>query len=167
MNTEFLISQYIDNELSLDEKITFVQTVHDAPDFKEEALDLLELEKQLTLLPVHDLPVAPKIERASSKENSWFVQAWWKTFAGLAVAGAVAGLLIMTPQPKPSIQSEPHRFVVYLPDVQQAQIIGTFTDWQPVSMTSIGTSGYWTLTLDIPLGGTSLQLSGGTGPSNS
>lgn len=38
---DYLISMFIDNELDLDEKIIFVETVHDEQAFKDEAIDLL------------------------------------------------------------------------------------------------------------------------------
>ena len=41
---DFLISSYIDDELDLDEKIEFVETVHAQPAFKDEAVDLLHQE---------------------------------------------------------------------------------------------------------------------------
>ena len=40
-----LISGYIDNELSLDEKIYFVEIVHEKASFKASAVDLLNQEK--------------------------------------------------------------------------------------------------------------------------
>ncbi len=44
------------------------------------------------------------------------------------------------------------RFVVFLPDTEQAQIVGSFTDWLPVPMRRVGQSGYWALTLPVPPG---------------
>ena len=42
---DFLISSYIDDELDLDEKIEFVEAVHEKADFKDETVDLLHQEK--------------------------------------------------------------------------------------------------------------------------
>ncbi len=42
---DFLISSHIDDELDLDEKIEFVETVHEQPAFRDEAVDLLHQEK--------------------------------------------------------------------------------------------------------------------------
>jgi len=152
MNKEILISQYIDDELSLDEKITFVRTVHVDSDFTEETLELLEFEKQIQQLPAHHLPPAPVVVHSSPQRDRLFGLAWWKPFAAFAAAGAAALFFFISPQPKPMITQESHRFVVYLPNVEQAQIMGTFTDWQPKAMTPIGESGYWTLTLKLPVG---------------
>jgi len=38
---DYLISSYIDNELDLDEKIDFVETVHSHARYKDEAVNLL------------------------------------------------------------------------------------------------------------------------------
>ena len=44
---DYLISSYIDDELDLDEKIEFVETVHEQMAFKDEAVGLLQQEKQI------------------------------------------------------------------------------------------------------------------------
>jgi 1,4-alpha-glucan branching enzyme len=73
--------------------------------------------------------------------------------AGFATALILIGLgfLLMPDRP---ILTEPaeHRFVLYLPQANQAEIVGTFTDWNPVPMQKIGASGYWSLTLKVPRG---------------
>jgi len=45
---DHLISMYIDNELSIDEKILFVEHVYDNKPYKNDAVDLLEQEKLLS-----------------------------------------------------------------------------------------------------------------------
>ena len=42
---DYLISLYIDDELDLDDKIDFVEIVHENKSFKEDALNLLRQEK--------------------------------------------------------------------------------------------------------------------------
>ena len=42
---DYLISSYIDDELDLDEKIEFVETVHAHLGFKDETVELLHQEK--------------------------------------------------------------------------------------------------------------------------
>jgi len=46
----------------------------------------------------------------------------------------------------------PHRFVIYKPDISRAEITGSFSDWQPIPMTRLGSSGYWEAVLDLPRG---------------
>ncbi|MDD2463606.1 MAG: glycogen-binding domain-containing protein [Desulfobulbus sp.] len=152
MNNDYLISLYIDNELDLDEKISFVETIHVDTDFTEETLTLLQQEKRLHVLPPHQLPEAPPVIDASLKPSRFYWSLWWKPLAGLAVAGALASLMLLLPPARSIVSTEPYRFVLYLPGTQEAKIIGTFTDWHPVAMAPVGKSGYWTLTLAIPEG---------------
>lgn len=42
--------------------------------------------------------------------------------------------------------------MLYLPAIERASLVGTFTDWHPVAMERIGNSGYWSLTLQVPAG---------------
>jgi hypothetical protein len=149
---DYLISLYIDNELDLDEKITFVEQVHADRIFTDEALALLRQEKLVRTLPEHHLPDAlPLIDDLpTSVKTLW--RPWWKPFAGLVAAGALASLLLVFLPSRPDMITESHRFVLYLPDITTVEIIGTFTDWQPVTMDPIGNSGYWTLTMEIPEG---------------
>jgi len=51
-----LISMYIDDELSLDDKIDFVETVHDNKYFRDDALDLLRQEKLIRSEVVEKIP---------------------------------------------------------------------------------------------------------------
>ena len=44
---DYLISMFIDNELNLDEKIDFVETVHNEQSLKNEAIALLKQEKMV------------------------------------------------------------------------------------------------------------------------
>ncbi|MGD9948311.1 MAG: glycogen-binding domain-containing protein [Desulfobulbus sp.] len=151
-NDEYLISLYIDNELDLDEKITFVETIHSDPLFTDETLTLLQQEKRLHMLPEHQLTEMPPISTVEVKPAQTFWHLWWKPFAGVVVAGALASLMLLLPASRSIDPTEPYRFVLYLPGAEDAKIIGTFTDWHPVAMVPMGTSGYWTLTLKIPEG---------------
>ena len=152
---EYLISLYIDNELDLEEKITFVETVHDDGQFTEEALALLRQEKRLRAdltVPV----VAPAMPAIPARKAAWPhpLSFWFRPLAGFAAALLLVGLFSLL-QPKPAIitpQEEQHRFVVYLPESQEARIVGTFTGWKPAPMERVGASGYWTLTLPVARG---------------
>ena len=150
---DHLISQYIDNELDLDEKIIFVETVHEDQRFTDETLALLRQEKRLRPQPALPLPALPPLPRQASIVCPHWLTTWFKPLAGFAAGGAAVLLLAQFhPTPPPVAQAEPHRFVVYLPESTQARIIGTFTNWQPVAMEQVGASGYWTLTLPLPEG---------------
>ncbi|ADW17366.1 hypothetical 5-AMP-activated protein kinase, beta-1 subunit (AMPK beta-1 chain) (AMPKb) [Desulfobulbus propionicus DSM 2032] len=151
---DYLISLYIDNALDLDEKITFVETVHADRAFTEEAIALLRQEQRLrVVLPAPPLPVPTCAKTTEAEPRGWL--SWLKPLAGVAAAGLLVALfaLLRPEHPEHPIKvTEPHRFVVYFPDTTQARIVGTFTDWRPVVMEPVGTSGYWTLTLRVPPG---------------
>ncbi len=155
---DYLISMFIDNELDLDEKIDFVETVHGEQAFKDVAIDLLEQEKLLYGEMVHQMPQV-RMPVKKKPESGFFIP-WLRPVAlfstGLALGAAV---LLIQPTPAPlsvpttvANREIPHRFVIYHPDIDQAEIIGTFTRWQPVAMEKIGSSGYWSLTLNLPEG---------------
>ena len=151
---EYLISLFIDNELDMDEKITFVETVHDNRPFTDEAISLLRQEKRLRAelaVPVM-VPAMPPLPAIAAPRSNFF-GFWFRPLAGFAAAMLLVGLFsLLQPKPVLSPQEEQHRFVVYLPESNQARIVGTFTGWKPISMERVGTSGYWTLTLPVPKG---------------
>ncbi len=155
---DYLISMFIDNELDLDEKIDFVETAYGDEAFKDEAIDLLKQEKLLHAEMVHQVPQVQAIE---SKEP-WrgFGSPWMRPVALFATGLALgAALLLVRPSVNPvsdvatvASPETPYRFVIYRPDAKQAEIVGTFTSWQPVPLEKLGNSGYWGLTLKLAEG---------------
>lgn len=130
-----LISQFIDDELDLDEKIEFVQAVQQDGDFGATAVDLLAQEKLLRAVPP-----APAVRRP------WNAGPWLK---GLAVAAAVCGVVWLGwPAQQPELAAQ--RFVIYAPQAERVEIIGSFSDFKPVSMRPAG--GYWVATLRLKPG---------------
>jgi len=150
---DYLISLYIDNELDLDEKITFVETVHDDGAFAKEATALLRQEKRLRTPLDGRFAAAPVFDAPPSAWREFWA-AWTKPLAGFAAVMLVAALVaaLRPNHPPVAAAAAAHRFVVYLPETNQAQIVGTFTDWRPVAMEPVGASGYWSLTLQVPQG---------------
>ncbi len=147
---DYLISMFIDNELDLDEKIEFVETIHEDKEFTDETIELLNQDKLLqddmvTIMPQIQTPVANVAQPS-------FFKNFFSPLAGFATAMTViAAIFLFRPDPIVS-NEEPHRFVIYLPDTSQAEIIGSFTGWAPVAMEKLGTSGYWSLNLTLPEG---------------
>jgi hypothetical protein len=150
-----LISQYIDDELSLDEKVDFVGQVHASSEVKNRAVELLEQEKSLRQMLAGPVPIrrfAP----------------WWKInflanvpkMAGFAAAVAVLVAIVFLPRLPSTVQRVevaasspvPHRFVIYNTGIEQAEISGTFTDWKKIPMQPAGSSGYWAVTLPLAAG---------------
>ncbi len=152
---EYLISQFIDNEMDLDEKIEFVETVHASEQFSTDTVALLEQEKLLRACP-EAASVMEKFHVKSSPSLLELIRSWWQPFPALVTAGLliVMGGLLFLQQPAPvgSRDRLAYRFVLYLPKASHAEIIGTFTDWSPVPLRKVGTTGYWALTLKIPPG---------------
>ena len=151
---EHLISQYIDDELDLTEKITFIQHVRGEQPFYEEAVAMLRQEVVLRgeLVSPVPLPARPPVIR-EKRSLGQRASLWLRPLGGFAAALALVTLILwLRPQAPGPVFAEQHRFVVYLPESTQAQIIGTFTGWKPVALQPVGASGYWTLTLPVPAG---------------
>ena len=144
---DYLISSYIDDELDLDEKIDFVEAVHEQVAFKDEAVDLLQQEKQVRA------EVVDRVPPVTLREKRRLAVSFWRP-AGIFAAGLAAALLVMffvTPQPEQTLLTT-HRFVLFQPDVSGVEITGSFLDWQAVAMKKSGTSGYWEVVLEVPAG---------------
>jgi hypothetical protein len=142
-----LISQFIDDELDLDEKLDFVNEVSANAAFKNEAVELLAQEKLLVAQPFARVPEI-SFEEARPKVR-------WSFFKPLAT-GAFAGLLIFiglahfTSPPVPN--ATPCRFVIYQPKATQVDLVGSFSGWKAVPLKNAGQSGYWETTLNLPPG---------------
>ncbi len=152
---DYLISLYIDNELDLDEKIEFVESVHNDMSLKEEAIGLLAQEKLLRTEMVTKMPAAKPITRKSPWKIN-FLPFWHPLLA----AGVTFALLTITGlflwrsgpfMPEPG-QGVAQRFVIYRPNAGNMAIMGNFTDWSPLPMEKIGASGYWSITLHLKPG---------------
>ncbi len=143
----YLISKFIDNELDLDEKIGFVDRVHEDSSFKDESIELLGMEKIIRADVVDRLPPV----KVAIKQKRFFsgLQAIGFGVAAVAAAAFIAFFILYNPGGDLTAK---HRFVIYRPDVKNAEIAGTFTDWQRIPMNRIGSSGYWETTVNLPHG---------------
>jgi hypothetical protein len=143
-----LISMYIDNELSLDEKIVFVETIHEDENFKDDTVDLLQQEKLIRLEVVDHIPALDIKEH----RNTWHLKLF-RPFVAAAAAGlAVAAIMIFTFYPRQEHLLRPHRFVIYQPGAQHVELAGSFSGWKRIPLKPAGQSGYWETTLDLPEG---------------
>jgi hypothetical protein len=142
----YLISMFIDNELDLDEKIGFVERIHEDRDFKNESIALLNMEKIIRADVVDRIP-AVKMKIKKKRFPSVFRS------MGLLVPAAAAVLIAFFVLYHPrQLPTTSHRFVIYRPDVTAAEIAGTFTDWRRIPLNQIGASGYWDITISLPDG---------------
>lgn len=153
---EHMVSLYIDNALTLPEKLEFVEAVAGDESFYRLSRELLQQEQEL---------VAVLAEPASAEKEKTVVgrPAWWFFFprrplsavaCGFMLACTLlTGLYLLRPDiAEPPQVAEAHRFVLYLPDVREASVIGSFSNWSPIPMEKIGDSGYWTLKLALQPG---------------
>ena len=147
-----LISLFIDDEMDLDEKVEFVETVHSSQVFTQETVDLLEQEKLLHQSPPPAF-IAANLKKVPFFSWSDFFGKFWMPSAGFVTALVLVALTsLLMPEQKAFPQLEEHRFVLYLPQASQPNIIGTFTGWSPLPMQKIGSTGYWALVLKVPEG---------------
>lgn len=153
---EHLISLYIDNELTLKEKIDFIKSVEEESGFSDEALALLDQEQRLTRALASERGRVRVAVPAREDKGSFL----WRLRPVSALAGFAFGccLLLLLPGlrqdhiPQAPGAATPYRFVLYLPDARDASVIGTFSDWAPLPMQQMGATGYWTLNMELPPG---------------
>ena len=144
---DYLISMFIDDEFDLDDKIEFVETVHEDRNFKEETVGFLRQEKVIRSDVVDRLPHI----NVKLKEGSGF--SIWRPL-GIFASGLATALIIfyIFAQPSEAPLSMTRRFVIYQPGVERVEIAGSFTDWRTLPMNRAGSSDYWEITLDVPVG---------------
>ncbi len=144
---DHLISMYIDEELSLEEKIVFVETVHGNKCFKDSAVELLNQERLLRA-EVVERPPAVEIPKA----RALFRLRRFTPFAALAAGLAAAVFLFLNNGPPHAPPRQAHRFVIYQPEARRVEITGSFTGWRNVPLKPSAGGGYWEITLDVPAG---------------
>ena len=149
---EHLISQFIDDQLNLDEKLYFVETICVDRKVKKETRELLIQEKRLRGRAVSQVPEIRGIISPNTKRSPNWIR---PLILGLSAAAAILIVFFSVFMRNPSSEqaiSKPHRFVIYRPDVKEAEIAGTFTGWKPKAMNRIGDSGYWEIEMELPGG---------------
>jgi len=152
---DHFISMYIDNELSLDEKILFLEHASGNRGYTDEAVSLLTQEKELRTVLRHTAPEIELPVRQKGKIMPFSVQS-----LGWAVAACVLLVFSFTLwhdfSPQQQVTSLPtpslHRFVLHQQGTEQVEITGSFTNWQRVPLVPTGTDGYWEVSLEIPAG---------------
>ena len=157
---EHFISMYIDDEMTLEEKILFINHIHENKAFTDETAAMLEQEKKLSAALIQSAPEAPLpflTPKPAPKRSLHSL--------GLALAAVVLVVLSFLAGVNLYSLSEPvhrytsltpaavqHRFVIFQQGSAQVEITGSFTRWQKVPLTQTGSEGYWEITLDVPAG---------------
>jgi len=143
-----LISMYIDNELSLDDKIVFVETVHEDENFKDDTVNLLQQEKLIRSEVVDRIPALDIKER----RDAWHLKLFRPFVAATAAGLAAAAIMLFTFYPRQEHPLRPYRFVIYQPDARHVELAGSFSEWKRIPLKLAGQSGYWETTLQLPEG---------------
>ena len=153
---EHFISMYIDDEMSLEEKILFINHVHENKAFTNDAVSMLEQEKKLRTALIQP---APEAALPFSKPK--------RSLHSLGLALAACVLLVLSflvganfyPAGEPVDQSislvpatVQHRFVIFQQGSAQVEITGSFTEWRKVALNQTSSEGYWEITLNVPSG---------------
>lgn len=153
--SDYIISMFIDDELSLDEKVEFVTKCREQDAFAAESLALLEQEKLLrseTPPPVSRLEGAPRTAKAFRFPRPATLIAAALALAVIGLSGALWRRQAAAVPGQVRIAAATHRFVLYEPSAGQVEIAGSFTGWEKVELQPLRESGYWEITLDIPPG---------------
>lgn len=141
-----LISLFIDDEMELDEKVEFVETVRDDDCFARETLDFLAQEK---MIQGNVVLKSPQFELKRPFDLGRFLK---PLGLGAAAAAVFALLYFFIPHSGPIGPAVADRFVIYRPDARQVEISGTFTEWSRLPLNKIGDSGYWEISLNVSAG---------------
>jgi len=152
---DILISQFIDDELDLNEKVEFVEKVHASSEFKEETVSLLNQER---LLHTEIEDPKPFMKPASPARRTYtLMRPVSMAAAALAAVVLVLSTALFLKQLPDKQEADlpdviPYRFVIYEPGVRQVEIAGSFTGWKKIPLESKNRSGYWEVTIDLPPG---------------
>ncbi len=152
-----IISMFIDNELSIDDKMALVKRLKVDPEFFSETLALLEQDKLLRAEGLYPAPLlAVKAPGAVPGRLQGFLKDFFRPLVGpvgvMAVVVMVVLGVVLAHRPGPPAGVCPSRLVVYQPEAREVAVAGAFTGWEAVSMHAAGSSGYWEIRLDIPRG---------------
>lgn len=146
---DHLTSLFIDDEMNMDDKISFVHHLKNTPSTADKALHLLKQEMLIRGEVVTHIPQSTFTTiTVWEKIQAFMIQPKSLITASLAAVAAALILVLSSPQ----ITLQPNRFVIYRPDVTRVEITGSFTDWQRVPMQAVGSSGYWEIVLPLPEG---------------
>jgi hypothetical protein len=148
-----LASLYIDDELTLYEKMDFVDAIHGDREFYRDTKELIEQEVLISgdmtvNVPDVTLPRVPDMLGWKGKLLSIFKP------MGFGFAGTCVALLVLfvLHNPRNVPETRLNRFVIYRPDAAKVEITGSFTKWEKIPLHAVGSSGYWEANLAVPKG---------------
>lgn len=142
-NRDILISQFIDDELTADEKTEFVREVHGSDSFYDETLSMLDMEKAMTTAEIPPVPALAEKKR--------FNPAITASFTALAASLAVmVKVFFFAPEPAAEVKLY-QRIVIHAPQASNVALTGTFSEWQRMNMKKAD-NGYWEITVPLEKG---------------
>lgn len=148
-----LISMYLDNELTLEQKGSFIARIHDDGVFFNTTVELLAQEKILHNALCNRAPQPKSIRLAERKMVQWVGRALAAvlllTFSFLAGSNYSNTQRVTAVTPAEDIS---RRFVILQQETDKVEIVGSFTSWKKVPLVRSGTEGYWEVTLKLPSG---------------
>ncbi len=154
---ELLISKYIDNELTLDDKIEFIKEIKDNDNFFNESIDMLNTEKLLNFDISYDKPLKKTDNKILpfrfAKKNGIIYQTLVTAAIFLVMLSVGLGVfknhLLVNKKPN-TVQKVLYRFVYYNPNAKSVAVMGSFTGWKKVYMQKVDGTGYWQLYAKLP-----------------
>ena len=146
---DYLSSMYIDDEMGLNDKKRFVEKVRVSDMFYTQTIELLDQEQ---LIQAQSFELNQAHEKQKHRRVRLNLFRSLKPL-GLMGAGCVTAALILFSFFKiPVPENHNNRFLLFEPAAKHIEIVGSFTNWQRISMKRIGSSGYWELNLKIDSG---------------
>lgn len=146
---DYLASMYIDNEMNLEEKKHFVKRIKKDHAFYLEALELLSMEQLLRQESVHEIGDAEEKGRLSIHFDPWYGS---RKFGYIGAVPVIAIMILLPIARYPENQLAGMRFVLFEPEASSVELVGNFTDWHPMEMKRLGSSGYWEIRLRLSEG---------------
>jgi len=140
---EFLISQFIDDELDLREKKLFVENVHNEEEFYEEAISSIDFEmvmkNKVSEVETPRLNI-PKAKKTSSYKN---LTRFTQLLAASIIIIFAFSIFNNQPDTQKAEKFVNYRFVIYKPEAEKVEISGEFTNWKPLKLKEVSRTGYW------------------------
>lgn len=153
---DHFISMYIDDEMSLDEKILFIEKANRDRQYTDEAIMLIKQEKELSLIfnkvpPQADIQFNARVKRFKpvvfSIAASVLLAVTVMFGMNLMEDKKIADNMTISP-----VETVPYRFVIYQQGSKSVEITGSFIEWQKVPLVPTGADGYWEIVLQVPKG---------------
>ncbi|MGC8925870.1 MAG: glycogen-binding domain-containing protein [Calditerrivibrio sp.] len=151
---EILISQFIDDELSLIEKKEFVINVKEDEHFFNETIDMIDSEVMIRKKIGKKAENFKEVEYKKSGNLKKIL-----LFAAMIMIGIVFVIKSINfvknegniHQAKSTDKKE-YRFVIYEENVGNVELAGSFTNWEKIPLKRVGETNYWEIVIEIPKG---------------